>query len=390
MLQSCWHVPARTRLRGPTPAAWPTALACQHSAPIVPSARGPRGRAKIAMRTARKLVRSLLRDLAATGLASAGLTDLGRRMRGRLMIVTFHRVLTAEQRARYPLPGLAVTPEELDWHVATLKRHFEVLPPSEAVERLQRSTTDGRPLCAVTFDDGQLDNYVLGKPVLEAQGVRAAFYLPVMALEESAPLWHDRLGFAALHALDRGGAVLDGTRDHLGVADPGADMLDLMDAAKAMPPEARMEAVESIEALTGTTIPDWAGMMSWDQVRELSAAGHEIGSHTMTHPILPRCQSEQIEHEIAESRRVIEARLDAPVRSFCYPNGDSDARAVEAVKRAGYRNAVTTAWGSNGRDGDAFLLRRCDMVAEDVTHRSGRLSEKLLRLRLSGLHPSLH
>ncbi|MDD9935072.1 MAG: polysaccharide deacetylase family protein [Myxococcales bacterium] len=341
------------------------------------------------MRTARKLVRSLLRDLAASGLASAGLTDLGRRMRGRLMIVTFHRVLTAEQRARYPLPGLAVTPEELDWHVSVLKRHFDVLPPSEAVERLQRST-DGRPLCAITFDDGQLDNYVLGKPVLEAQGVRAAFYLPVIALEESAPLWHDRLGFATLQAFARGGSVLEGARDRLGVVDARADMLDMMDAAKAMAPKARMEAVESIEALTGTTIPDWAGMMSWEQVRELSAAGHEIGSHTMTHPILPRCKTEQIEHEIAESRHVIEARLDAPVHSFCYPNGDSDARAIEAVKRAGYRNAVTTAWGSNGRDSDAFLLHRCDMVAEDVTHRSGRLSEKLLRLRLSGLHPSLH
>jgi hypothetical protein len=35
-----------------------------------------------------------------------------------------------------------------------------------------------------------------------------------------------------------------------------------------------------------------------------------------------------------ESRRVLQARLAQPIESFCYPNGNSDARTADAVAKA--------------------------------------------------------
>lgn len=81
--------------------------------------------------------------------------------------------------------------------------------------------------------------------------------------------------------------------------------------------------------------------MSWGQLRELAAAGWEIGSHTRSHPRLSQLGEEQIAVELAESRRLCEERTGAPCHSLAYPYSDYDERAVRAAAAAGYRCAVS-------------------------------------------------
>jgi peptidoglycan/xylan/chitin deacetylase (PgdA/CDA1 family) len=61
----------------------------------------------------------------------------------------------------------------------------------------------------------------------------------------------------------------------------------------------------------------------------------------MTHPILPSMSAAEIEAELRDSRRMIEARLARPAELFSYPNGDFDERTLAGVRRH-YRAAVTT------------------------------------------------
>lgn len=85
-----------------------------------------------------------------------------------------------------------------------------------------------------------------------------------------------------------------------------------------------------------------AGFMSWSQIRELSDAGVEIGSHTRSHPELPALPRRALDGELAGSRAEIEDRLGREVRSFAYPYGLFDRATIEAVRSAGYRQAFTT------------------------------------------------
>ncbi len=91
-------------------------------------------------------------------------------------------------------------------------------------------------------------------------------------------------------------------------------------------------------------------MMSEDQVRQLHRSGIEIGAHTMTHPILRSVDDETARSEITDSRRRLEEIIDAPVRSFAYPNGgpgrDYTATHVALAREAGFDFAVSTAWGA--------------------------------------------
>ena len=59
----------------------------------------------------------------------------------------------------------------------------------------------GPPILAITFDDGQLDNYQNALPVLERNGVTASFYIPSQTLENTAPLWHDAMATSVASSL---------------------------------------------------------------------------------------------------------------------------------------------------------------------------------------------
>lgn len=82
-------------------------------------------------------------------------------------------------------------------------------------------------------------------------------------------------------------------------------------------------------------------MMNWQQVRELSDMGVEIGAHTRTHPDLRRLSEKQIEEEIAGSCADISDRIGEAVENFAYPYGYL-SRPAEQVAQRTVRSACTT------------------------------------------------
>src|SRR5499425_544060 len=82
-------------------------------------------------------------------------------------------------------------------------------------------------------------------------------------------------------------------------------------------------------------VPPWP-LMSADQVRELAAAGMEIGSHTVTHMRMARADTDQLKAEVNESKTSLGELIGAPLRGFAYPYGSMDEAAQQAVRDAGY------------------------------------------------------
>ena len=69
---------------------------------------------------------------------------------------------------------------------------------------------------------------------------------------------------------------------------------------------------------------------------------HTIGSHTITHPILTKCNDDISKYEISESKNILERWTKKPVKYFAYPNGSYSEREIHYVKDAGYEKAFTT------------------------------------------------
>lgn len=352
-------------------------------------------------------VKALVRDTCGQLLSLSRLTAPQARLRRRLSIITFHRVLTEHQRQHYPLPGLAVTPDELDAHLKFLTRHFQCLSLNAALDRWDQDRIDGLPILAITFDDGQLDNYQNALPVLERNGVTASFYVPSLVLENLAPLWHDAMAASVAWLSDplssqsmhadparraSAGALLAELQpggEHQRLAGHTAVEAALEVTKQWSPSQREAWLLRAEGVLPRTVRPGWDGFMNVGQMKDLLARGHEIGSHSHSHALLPQCTDDELRDEIAGSRHRLEAALGAPITTFCYPNGSTDPRSVALVCEAGYRAAVTTQWGSNAPTDDRYRLQRFNMNAKHAEDRRGRFSEARLAWRMSGLHPGL-
>jgi peptidoglycan/xylan/chitin deacetylase (PgdA/CDA1 family) len=341
------------------------------------------------------MTKNKLRSIVARLLFRTRITQPDRCSREFLSIATFHRVLPEPLRKTYPFPGLAVTPEELDLYLTYFKKNFDCGTLAEQYKRYRSKERSERPLLAITFDDGQHDNFLYALPILAKHGIKASFFVPVLAMEEHQLLWHDRLGFAALALLNNGDTGRQQLLQTLALVeislnDMSNPIQNIAQQSKNISLEARLNLVKNLTEASGTDqTPSFARLMTFDELRNLAAAGHEIGSHSMTHCLMPECNDQDLQYEVIESRKRLQAYLHLPIESFCYPNGNADERTARVVESAGYLQAITTEWGHVDHDADRFLLRRYDMVTKHVVDSYGHFLPELLAFRMSGLYPGL-
>ena len=88
-------------------------------------------------------------------------------------------------------------------------------------------------------------------------------------------------------------------------------------------------------AAVGAT-PNNSGYISWEQLRILESAGHEVQSHTVSHGRLTDMPPSQLDREMRESRAMIEREMHHPVKVIAYPFGIYDERVMRAASAAGY------------------------------------------------------
>src|SRR5262249_61033535 len=62
------------------------------------------------------------------------------------------------------------------------------------------------------------------------------------------------------------------------------------------------------------TLVGTAGYVGWPELREMAAAGMEIGSHSPTHPLLHELDAAGGPRGVGESQRILEERLGAAGR----------------------------------------------------------------------------
>jgi len=259
----------------------------------------------------------------------------------------------------------------LDRQCAHIRRHYH--PVSMAAVSGWLHSGDSLPsnALAVTVDDGYADFERAGYPVFAAYGIPVTVFLATDFLDGKSWLWFDRVVYAFRHTklsdvsieMPCGNVVRFRLESDAARRASGQHLADL---AVALKPSDRRELVGQLPRLLQVEMPEKAPSeyqaLSWDAVRAMAASGVEFGAHTKTHPILSALtDGEELREEIAGSKARVESELDRPVLHFCYPNGkmqDIGTAAVETVRAAGMRTAVTAEPGLNRLHQNAFLLNR--------------------------------
>ncbi|MFH8795097.1 polysaccharide deacetylase family protein [Streptomyces sp. NPDC017941] len=99
-------------------------------------------------------------------------------------------------------------------------------------------------------------------------------------------------------------------------------------------------------------------MLDWDQVRDLAAAGAEIGGHSHTHPQLDQLSDDALWFELVRCREILADELGTPPVSFAYPYGYSCRRVRSAVRGAGFGQSLAVGNALARRRQGPYALRR--------------------------------
>lgn len=154
------------------------------------------------------------------------------------------------------------------------------------VAELARLAAGGAPppgLAAVSFDDGMRSVLTIALPILSEFGIPATVYVPSGWLGGASP-W----------------------------ISPGAG----------------------------------GEILSGEELRQIAAAGWEIGAHTVTHADLSVLDYDSCRQEIDRSREALQSVSGVSVDTFAYPFGRYGCAAIDAVRDSGLLAAVTTGSGS--------------------------------------------
>jgi peptidoglycan/xylan/chitin deacetylase (PgdA/CDA1 family) len=104
------------------------------------------------------------------------------------------------------------------------------------------------------------------------------------------------------------------------------------------------------------------GYLTWDQAREMAAAGMSIQSHTRSHHYLTDdCDYDCRVYEILGSMETIQAEIGIRPRFFCYPGGRYDDAVLPILEQVGIVAAVTTEPGTLHVSDRPLELKRARM-----------------------------
>ncbi|MCP5364278.1 MAG: polysaccharide deacetylase family protein [Hyphomicrobiales bacterium] len=110
--------------------------------------------------------------------------------------------------------------------------------------------------------------------------------------------------------------------------------------------------------------------------------GHEVASHTLTHPDLVQLRDDDIRHELYDDKSALENLAGYPVRGFAYPFGTYDDRVAALVAEAGL------AYGRTIHDTFGFSLPTEVLRLTTTCHHSQafELGQAFLNNLNGGLH----
>ena len=277
----------------------------------------------------------------------------------KVLIVTYHRFAKEEDGRSTAVKAFG---EQLDH----LKEHYSVLSLTELGDCLNKHKPLPLRAAAITIDDGFHDAYDLAFPELHTRGLPATVFVITDFTDQKIWLWTDKLRYL-MSQLPVGPVSLSFEKHTVSFSLDGAFSRSnaagkINSILKTFPENTKNAAIDEMAAALNVSLPEKPpaeyAAMTWDQAREMDRAGIEIGSHTVTHPILPNVDDEQLRHELVDSRSKLEHELGHPVTLFCYPNGSYNERVEAAVREAGYKVAVTTIPRLNDRQSDLHALAR--------------------------------
>ena len=250
-------------------------------------------------------------------------------------ILMYHRLTNSNI-----IPGISTA--KFEAHLQHLCNYYEVVSVEEIISDIKKNKYNANKI-ALTFDDGYVDFYEKAWPLLKKYNVPASVYITTEFIEKKRWMWPDKVR-----------VMLDKTTlRKINIPLVGELQLTqqnfeknwhiISDYCLSLTEFERehflLELTELLEVPIKECPTSDFSALTWEQLLIMQQEGLNIGSHTITHPILTSISNEQLTNELSESKCVIERMLNIEIKGICYPNGmpnDVSTVVIETAKNSGY------------------------------------------------------
>jgi len=231
------------------------------------------------------------------------------------------------------------------------KKHFQFYTLGELDAYKQEFGRYPKHAVVLTFDDGFQSFYHLAFPLLKKHHIKSSLFVCPGLIDKDTTIWPE---------------LIFDAYEKSALAIKHSELGSLIEELKLLSSEQRQQKISELVCKNYQYEEEQADMnralINWPQLREIHSSGLvEVGSHSLTHPILSQESQEEVNAQMRLSKERIEAELSNKVVSFCYPNGQSDDyRETELIglKKCAYKTAVTAEFGLVNDAANPLLLPR--------------------------------
>lgn len=184
----------------------------------------------------------------------------------------------------------------------------------------------------VYFDDGFKNNLINALPILQHNNIPATIFITTGFVDRTHFLWTlKHRYFLQKKNWPKNKIKLETAR------------------LKGLLPEERSEELKKIylENNFVFNLKDFEVFLNWDDVVFLSKNNIEIGSHSVSHKNLTKCNNEDLNFEISQSKDIIEKKIGKTIHSFSYPHGRWNSEVNKTLKQNGFKFITSKGVGLN-------------------------------------------
>lgn len=275
------------------------------------------------------------------------------------LILSYHRIADLEND---PLE-LAVSPEHFSEQLEVIRR----LGTVTSLDDLLRAHGSGkipRRSIVLTFDDGYRDNLTSAKPALERHDLPATFFVTAGNLDSTREYWWDEIEALLTNREPLPPVIEVSIRGRTERLERIGDRSIYDQAISLLRPLMQSEQQKAVAEITdslGAELPtrDTHRTLTAEDLSHLAnGALAAIGSHSLTHVDLSKCEPAIQEKEILEGKKLLEEIMGKRVNHFAYPYGTFDSETISIVRRARFTSGCSAIETPLRRSSDRYLIPR--------------------------------
>lgn len=285
----------------------------------------------------------------------------------KIKIFLFHRVSPIRDPLWNPM-----TPKLFEQIINYLNQKYEIVPLEKTL--LDEFHPIGKKaLCAITFDDGYKDFVDYAFPILIKYKSPSSMYIVTDCVENNIPPWTyiiNHLFINTSHlSLDLYSKALSPKLQKT----KWKNQKERLHYAKKLSPflkqlnnqERKLIYDQILTNFNDVDMPEGM-MMDWNDVRYVSQNGCEIGSHTITHPLLAKkINAGEISRELVESGKIIERQIGKFPIVISYPFGNYNESIKKNALHSGYKFGITVNHNVyDSQVNDLFEIPRAELYSE--------------------------